>query len=142
MLLSLHRVLHRPFPHLQIIRTPIKGFPLHSLPQWEEMVLFTGGPSPNVGSKGFSYGPKFSMNNFWQPGASKNPGYSFQNVGNPSYGGWNSQEPPRLPILATLNFLDLSKLTNNPIQYSPGWPPVPTKLPSDIPKFEGKNGED
>ena len=25
---------------------------------------------------------------------------------------------------------------------SPGWPPVLTKLPLDIPKFEGKNGED
>ena len=37
---------------------------------------------------------------------------------------------------------NLSKLTNDPIRYSPGWPPVPTKLPSDIPKFEGKNGED
>jgi hypothetical protein len=24
----------------------------------------------------------------------------------------------------------------------PGWPAVPTKLPSDIPKFEGKSGED
>jgi hypothetical protein len=22
------------------------------------------------------------------------------------------------------------------------WPPIPTKLPSDIPKFEGKTGED
>ena len=38
--------------------------------------------------------------------------------------------------------LDLSKLTNDLICYSPGWPLVPTKLTSDIPKFEGKNGED
>jgi hypothetical protein len=38
--------------------------------------------------------------------------------------------------------LDLSKLINNPVSHDPTWPPVPTKLPSDIPKFEGKNGED
>ena len=63
-------------------------------------------------------------------------------MGNSSYGGWNSQAPPRLPFLATLNLPDLSKLTNDPIRYSPGWPPVPTKMPSYIPKFEGKNGED
>ena len=30
---------------------------------------------------------------------------------------------------------------NDLIRYSPGWPSVPTKLPSDIPKFEEKNGE-
>jgi len=41
-----------------------------------------------------------------------------------------------------LNLTDLTRLTNNPIRYNPAWPPVPTKLPSDIPKFEGKSGED
>jgi hypothetical protein len=49
---------------------------------------------------------------------------------------------PRLPFLATLNLLDLSKLMNDPVSHDPTWPLVPTKLPSDIPKFEGKNGED
>ena len=49
---------------------------------------------------------------------------------------------PRLPFLATLNLLDLSKLTNDPVAHDPMWPVVPTKLPLDIPKFEGKNGED
>jgi hypothetical protein len=28
------------------------------------------------------------------------------------------------------------------VSHDPTWPPVPTKLPLDIPKFEGKNGED
>ena len=41
-----------------------------------------------------------------------------------------------------LNLPYLSKLTNDLIRYSPWWPSVPTKIPSDIPKFEGKNGED
>jgi hypothetical protein len=49
---------------------------------------------------------------------------------------------PRLPFLAMLNLPDLSKLMNDPVSHDPTWPPVPTKLPSDIPKFEGKNGED
>jgi hypothetical protein len=49
---------------------------------------------------------------------------------------------PRLPFLATLNLSDLAKLMNDPMSHDPTWPPVPTKLPSDIPKFEGKNGED
>ena len=31
---------------------------------------------------------------------------------------------------------------NDPVRHDPSWPPVPTKLPSDIPKFEGKVGED
>ena len=31
---------------------------------------------------------------------------------------------------------------NDPVRHDPSWPPVPTKFPSDIPKFEGKVGED
>jgi hypothetical protein len=48
---------------------------------------------------------------------------------------------PRLPFLATVNLPDLSKLMNDPVSHDSTWPPVPTKLPSDIPKFEGENGE-
>ena len=46
------------------------------------------------------------------------------------------------PFLAVLNLPDLTKLTNDPIAHDPNWPPIPTKLPSDIPKFEGKQVED
>jgi hypothetical protein len=49
---------------------------------------------------------------------------------------------PHLPFLAMLNMLDLSKLMNDPMSHYPTWPLVPTKLPSDIWKFEGKNGDD
>jgi hypothetical protein len=41
-----------------------------------------------------------------------------------------------------LNLPYLSKLMNYHVSHDPTWPSVPTKLPSDIPKFEGKNGED
>ena len=44
----------------------------------------------------------------------------------------------RLPFLATLNFPDLSRLTNDPVSHDPTWSVVLAKLPSDIPKFEGK----
>jgi hypothetical protein len=31
---------------------------------------------------------------------------------------------------------------NDSVHHDPSWPLVPTNLPSDITKFEGKNGED
>ena len=31
---------------------------------------------------------------------------------------------------------------NDPMRHDPLWPPIPTKLPSDILKLEGKTGED
>jgi hypothetical protein len=46
------------------------------------------------------------------------------------------------PFLATLNLPDLSRLMNDPVRHDPTWPPVPTDIPLDILKFEGKNGED
>lgn len=45
------------------------------------------------------------------------------------------------PFLSSLDLPDFVKLTNDPICHDPWWPPMPTKLPSDIPKFEGKTGE-
>jgi hypothetical protein len=42
----------------------------------------------------------------------------------------------------TLNFPYLSRLMNDLVRHNPSWPPVPTKLPLDIPKFEGKTNED
>jgi hypothetical protein len=48
----------------------------------------------------------------------------------------------QLPFLATLDLPDLSRILNDPILHSPHWPVIPAKLPSDIPKFDGKLGED
>ena len=31
---------------------------------------------------------------------------------------------------------------NEPVRHNVPWPPIPIKLPSDIPKFEGKSRED
>ena len=46
-----------------------------------------------------------------------------------------------MPFMAHLNLPYLAKLTNDPIHHHVFWPPMPTKLPSDIPKFEGKARE-
>jgi hypothetical protein len=72
--------------------------------------------------------PNFS----WKPGVSQTPGPFF-----PSY-----QQQPKLPFLAMLHLPNFTSLLNNPICHDPHWPPMPTKLPSDIPKFEAKPNED
>ena len=56
--------------------------------------------------------------------------------------GYQQDPTFRLPFIATLDLPDLSRLTNDPIYYHPYWPPMLHKLPSNIPKFEGKSGED
>jgi hypothetical protein len=48
----------------------------------------------------------------------------------------------QFPFLATLDLPYLSRILNDPIRHSPQWPAIPAKLPSDIPKFDGKAGED
>jgi hypothetical protein len=57
-------------------------------------------------------------------------------------GGWGQMSQPALSFLTLLNLPDLDKLMNDSVSHNPTWPPVPTKLPLDIPKFEGKNGDD
>jgi hypothetical protein len=49
---------------------------------------------------------------------------------------------PRLPFMAMLNLSNMSRLMNDSVHHDPSWPPVPTKILSDIPKLEGKTGED
>jgi hypothetical protein len=82
--------------------------------------------------QGFYPNPGQQPNSSWQPGASQTPG--------PFYPGY--QQQPKLPFLATLHLPDLTRLLNDPIYHDPRWPPMPTKLPSDIPKFEAKPNED
>jgi hypothetical protein len=48
----------------------------------------------------------------------------------------------QLPFLATLDLPDLSRILNDPILHSPHWPMILAKVSSDIPKFDGKSGED
>jgi hypothetical protein len=56
--------------------------------------------------------------------------------------GTNPLPPLQMPYLVSLNIPDLRKLINDPILHDPTWPTMLTKLPSDIPKFEGKAGDD
>jgi hypothetical protein len=78
-------------------------------------------------------------------GGSTNPPSPLQGLGNlntHTMAGTNPMPPPHMPYLASLNIPDLTKITNDPIFHNPTWPAMPTKLPSDIPKFEGKAGDD
>jgi hypothetical protein len=83
-------------------------------------------------------GHGFYQNPGQQPNFSEKPG-AIQIPG--SYPPVHTQQP-KLPFLETLHFLDLSILLNDPICHDPCWPAMPTNLPSDIPKFEGKPNED
>lgn len=47
----------------------------------------------------------------------------------------------RLPFITSLDFSNLDKLVNDPICNDPSWPVILGKLHFDIPKFEGKLGE-
>jgi len=47
----------------------------------------------------------------------------------------------RLTFLETLNIHNFMKIMNDPMLHDPKWPLIPMKLPSNIPKFEGKDGE-
>jgi hypothetical protein len=68
----------------------------------------------------------------WQPGASQTPGSFFP--------GYNQQ--PKLSFLETLHLPYLTRLLNNPICHNLHCPPMPTKLPLDIPKFKANPNED
>jgi hypothetical protein len=82
--------------------------------------------------QGFYQNSGHQQNFSWQLGASQTP--------RPFYPGY--QQQPKLPFLATLHLPDLTRLLNDPICHDPRWPPMPMKLPSDIPKFEAKPNED
>jgi hypothetical protein len=55
---------------------------------------------------------------------------------------YHSQANQNLLFLATLDLPDLPRLTNDPILHSSFWQVIPSKLPYDIPKFDGKPRED
>jgi hypothetical protein len=65
-------------------------------------------------------------------------------ISKPQYflGAWAHTPQPQIPFFSMLNLPYLSKLMNDHVHHDPLWPPVPTKLPLDIPKFEGKTRED
>jgi hypothetical protein len=82
---------------------------------------------------GFYQNPDQQPNFSWKLGAIQTP--------SPFLHGYHQQQP-KLPFLATLHFPDLTRLLNDPICHDPHWPPIPMKLPSNIPKFEAKPNED
>ena len=94
----------------------------------------------------YGWNPFQSIPTTSQPAAGSSPTFTYGNMGespsNPQTGTFSATVRPKLPFLETLNFLDLSKITNDLVRHNSSWPPIPTKLPSDIPKFKGKVGDD
>jgi len=79
--------------------------------------------------------PMYTMGNQMMGGAQNSSGHSSS--------PWSELGAPNsLPFLATLDIPDLYKLTNDPIYHNLQWPTIPHKIPMDIPKFDGKHGED
>lgn len=62
--------------------------------------------------------------------------------GQPTPPWLDSGETMQFSFLEALDIPNLYKLTNDPINHNPLWPLVLHKIPSNIPKFEGKQGED
>ena len=109
-----------PFGNPSVLRGHMFGSnPYYSSSQQTQFQpYFLGTNIPGINA----YGEGFNPYHFWQ--------------------NWKSVQPPKISFLATLNLPDLSKLINDPIRHSSAWPPIPIKLPSDIPKFEGKVNKD
>ena len=105
---------------------------------------YTGPPTHNPMAYGWN--PFQSNLPTSQPVAGGNPTFTYGHSGagpsNPQDGRFSTPVRPKLMFLVTLNLEDLSNLMNDLVRHDPLWPPVPTKLPSDIPKFEGKVRED
>jgi hypothetical protein len=81
-----------------------------------------------------------------QPGSSHYGQTAYGPIGFPTGLPPQSHQYPQvnrqLPFLATLDLPDLSRILNDPIRHSPQWPVIPAKIPSNIPKFDEKVGED
>ena len=54
----------------------------------------------------------------------------------------NSAASHTIPFLAMLDIPGLYKLTNDPMYHNLLWPQIPHKIPTNTPKFDGKQGED
>jgi hypothetical protein len=100
-------------------------------------------PTQTQGHNPWGYYPIHPPPN--QPGSSLYGQSAYGPIGLPTRLPPQSHQYPQvnrqLPFLATLDFPDLSRILNDPIRHSPQWPVIPAKIPSDIPKFDGKAGE-
>ena len=79
--------------------------------------------------------PMYTMENQMMGGAQSSSGH-------PSSPWSQSGAPNSLPFLTMLDIPNLYKMKNDPIYHNLQWPPTPHKIPMDIPKFDGKQGED
>ena len=77
-------------------------------------------------SGGYYPHQNFNNGNFNIPGGNTmGVGYNVQH----NTPNWLTKVLPGIPLLATLNIPDLTKLTTDLVSHLPQWPPIPTKLP-------------
>jgi hypothetical protein len=118
------------------IYMPSTIHPIHSMPVQLGYKSF-GVPLPHSGG--------YNMNRSFIPGSINMLGGDVMGEGpsvHPMSSNWGTESLLGIPFLATLNLPYLSNLTNDLVVHLPHWPPIPTKLPSGIPKFEGELVED
>jgi hypothetical protein len=97
-----------------------------NVPQQPSNPTYPGQQQPYMGGPiGYNYPPQLV--------------YGLTYVPMPHY--YHPQVNQKLPFLTTLDFPDLFRLKNDPILHFPFWPVIPSKLSSDIPKFDIKYGE-
>jgi hypothetical protein len=107
-----------------------------------------------VPNMGFPFGGNFTSNLGYQmhicfnPHGGNVPGTNYMS-GNMRHGGMSGSfhdntetiSTTQLPLFATLNLYNIYRLTNDLMHDNLTQPPIPTKLPLEIPKFEDKVGE-
>jgi hypothetical protein len=129
----------------QIVPTMGQPYPGITNPIWgQSHTTQPQVPTQTQGYHPWNYYPHQPPPN--QPGSSHYGQTAYGPTGLPTGLPPQSHQYPQvniqLPFLATLDLPDLSRILNDPIRHSPQWLVIPAKLPLDIPKFDGKVGED
>jgi len=123
-----------PYSHTQMSQVGTTYTRGNSIPQNQNPhgnPLYSTIPQTNC----YTTKPIYTMGNQMMGGAqssSSHPSSPWSKLGAPN----------SLPFLAMLDIPNLYKLTNDPIYHNLQWPPISHKIPMNIPKFDGKQGED
>lgn len=137
----------------QLNSTPSIWTPPPQLQLSQGATFYPGGNQSFVPQPNIPYGPPPYMNVPPQQGGyyPMNPMYLVGNnmMGGPQGPSSHSSSPllelgtpNSLPFLETLDIPDLYKITNDAIYHNLHWPTISHKIPFDISKFEGKQGDD
>ena len=100
-----------PQPGINQVQQPYKG---QNAPNYQQFGGFSGQPQQTFGLTRVEFH------------------YQYYNYPQPNW---------KLPFFSKFELPNLSNLIQDPIQHDLFWSTIPVKLPSNIPKFDGKQGE-